>query len=81
MSEPDEPAPKRAGGQPGPHADAPDAYRCQRIVAMTTAGKVDLWRCGTRVRKAGGYCYRHIGIADARLEPLTTAGDADEGDG
>lgn len=49
------------------HQDPPDEWRCQRIVALMTSGKIDLWRCGKRVRQQGGNCAPHHYVADAAL--------------
>lgn len=63
---------RRPGPKTGqPQREPPDAYRCQRIVVLQTAGAWNRWRCGRRVRNTGGLCVPHQTVADAMLvEPL-----------
>jgi hypothetical protein len=58
----------KRGARPGvPQREAPDSWRCQRVIVLRTGGKADLWRCGRRVREQGGSCALHRDVADARL--------------
>lgn len=57
---------KKRGARSGAsRQDAPDHYRCQRVIVQRTGGMDNLWRCGARVRSLGGFCARHRNIADA----------------
>jgi hypothetical protein len=73
----------KRGAKPGvERRDPPDQYRCQRVVVLQTAGKWDRWRCGRRVKNAGGYCVPHQTVADAQLvQPLAAPGPPDDDDG